>query len=157
MLTDPACREVHDVRHEIVAVSSSTSVGRAVEFVTKIDGPSSVKTYGSYAELVADPQVDIVYVATPHSHHFQNAMLALHAGKNVLCEKALTVTAAQARTLVNTAKAKGLFLLEAVWTRFFPLSIKIRELIAAGEIGTVYRTVGEHPSSCLPRPHLLGL
>ncbi|XP_044724505.1 oxidoreductase family, NAD-binding rossmann fold domain-containing protein [Hirsutella rhossiliensis] len=143
LLTDPACREVYDVRHEIVAVSSSSSVDRATQFVTKIDGPSSIKAYGSYAELVADPQVDIVYVATPHSHHFQNAMLALHAGKHVLCEKSLTVTAAQAKTLVDTASAKGLFLLDAAWIRFFPLSIKIREMIAAGDIGSVHRTVAD--------------
>jgi len=140
LLTDPAIRDVSDVRHEIVAVASSTSVDSAANFIKAIDGPSSAKTYGSYAELVADPNVDIVYVATPHSHHFQNAMLCLEAGKNVLCEKALTVTAAQAKKLVATAKAKDLFLMEAVWTRFFPLSIKIRELITSGAIGQVYRT-----------------
>ncbi|KJZ75063.1 hypothetical protein HIM_05549 [Hirsutella minnesotensis 3608] len=143
LLTDPATREVHDVRHEIAAVSSSTSADKARDFVKRIDGPSTIKTYGSYAELVADPNVDIVYVATPHSHHFQNAMLALQAGKNVLCEKALTVTTSQARKLVETAKSKNLFFMEAVWTRYFPLSIKIREMIAAGEIGTVYRTFAD--------------
>lgn len=145
LLTDPACRDVNQVRHEIAAVASSTSVDRAAEFVASVGGPSSIKPYGSYVDLVLDPDVDIVYVATPHSHHFQNVMLALDVGKNVLCEKALTVTAAQARKLVETARARGLFLMEAVWTRFFPLSTKIREMIAAGEIGTVYRTVGEHP------------
>jgi predicted dehydrogenase len=125
-------------------------VDSAANFIKAIDGPSSAKTYGSYAELVADPNVDIVYVATPHSHHFQNAMLCLEAGKNVLCEKALTVTAAQAKKLVATAKAKNLFLMEAVWTRFFPLSIKIRELITSGAIGQVYRTSGTF-SSLAPR------
>lgn len=143
LLTDPACREVSDVRHEIVAVASSTSSQRAGDFIKKIDGPASAKLYGSYAELVADPNVDIIYVATPHSHHFQNAMLALEAGKNVLCEKALTVTASQAKKLVETAKAKNVFFMEAVWTRYFPLSIKIRELISSGAIGTVYRVIGK--------------
>lgn len=142
-MTDPACREVSDIRHEIVAVSSSTSADRAAEFIKKIGGPSTAKTYGSYAELVSDPNVDIIYVATPHSHHFQNVMLCFEAGKNVLCEKALTVTAAQARKLVETAKAKNLFFMEAVWTRYFPLSIKIRELITSGAIGKVYRTIGK--------------
>ena len=85
-----------------------------------------------------------MYVATPHSHHFQNAMLCLEAGKNVLCEKALTVTAAQAKKLIETAKSKNLFFMEAVWTRYFPLSIKIRELITSGAIGKVYRTMGEY-------------
>lgn len=84
-------------------------------------------------------------MATPHSHHFQNTMLALEAGKHVLCEKAFTVTAAQTKKLVATAKAKNLFLMEAVWTRYFPLSIKIRELITSGAIGKVYRTLGKFP------------
>lgn len=112
--------------------------------------PSTAKAYGTYQELVDDPDVDIVYVATPHSHHFQNAMLALVAGKSVLCEKALTVTASQAKKLVAMAEEKGVFFMEAVWTRYFPLSIKIRELIKAGEIGKVHRVIGMfapfHPS-----------
>jgi predicted dehydrogenase len=78
-------------------------------------------------------------------------MLALEAGKNVLCEKALTVTAAQARKLVDTARAKGVFFMEAVWTRYFPLSIQVRDLITSGAIGNVYRTVGE--SSPSPSHH----
>ncbi|KAG6002824.1 D-xylose 1-dehydrogenase (NADP(+)) [Claviceps maximensis] len=144
LLTDPTARDVHDVGHTIAAVASSTSADRAAAFITKIDGPaSSTRAYGSYAELVADPDVDIVYIATPHSHHFQNAMLALTAGKNVLCEKALTVTAGQAKKLVEIARRKNLFFMEAVWTRFFPLSVKVRDLISSGEIGTVYRTVAD--------------
>lgn len=142
LLTNPAARDVHDVRHEIVAVASSSNKDRAASFLTKISGPSTAKTYGSYHELVADPDVDIVYVATPHSHHFQNAMLALEAGKNVLCEKALTVTAAQARKLVDKAREKNVFFMEAVWTRYFPISIKVRELVSSGAIGNVYRVVG---------------
>jgi predicted dehydrogenase len=70
-------------------------------------------------------------------------MLALEAGKHVLCEKAFTVTASQVKKLVEKARAKNLFLMEAVWTRFFPLSIKIRELITSGAIGTVHRTIGK--------------
>lgn len=143
LLCSPAVRGADDVRHEIVAVASSSSSQRAAEFLQKINGAFDAKTYGSYAELVVDPNVDIIYVATPHSHHFQNTMLALEAGKHVLCEKAFTVTAAQARKLVETAKAKKLFLMEAVWTRYFPLSIKVRELITSGEIGTVFRTIGD--------------
>lgn len=131
------------MRHEVVAVSSSNSKDRAVDFIKKVKAPSSTKAYGSYHELVADADIDIIYVATPHSHHFQNAMLALEAGKNVLCEKALTVTVAQTRKLVETARAKGVFFMEAVWTRYFPLSIQVRDLIASGAIGTVYRTIGE--------------
>ncbi|KAK0674446.1 putative oxidoreductase [Cercophora samala] len=143
LLTNPASRDVHDVRHEVFAVSSSSSKDRAAEFIKKVDAPSSTKAYGSYHELVADPDIDIIYVATPHSHHFQNAMLALDAGKNVLCEKSLTVTAAQTRKLIETARSKNLFFMEAVWTRYFPLSIKVRELITSGAIGNVYRTIAD--------------
>ena len=143
LLTDPAARQVSDVRHEIVAVSSSSSSDRAESFIKKVGGPSSAKAYGSYAELVADPNVDIIYVATPHSHHFQNAMLALEAGKNVLCEKALTVNASQAKKLIAKAQEKNLFFMEAVWTRYFPLSIKVRELISSGAIGKVHRTIAD--------------
>jgi predicted dehydrogenase len=82
-------------------------------------------------------------VATPHSHHFQNTLLALKAGKHVLCEKAFTVNAKQAKILVDTAKEKGLFLMEAVWTRYFPLSIKIRELVKDGAIGKVHRVTAD--------------
>jgi len=139
------------VRHEVVAVASSSDKQRAADFISKVKGPSSTKAYGSYHELVADPDVDIVYVATPHSHHFQNAMLALEAGKNVLCEKALTVNAAQSRKLIETAKAKGVFFMEAVWTRYFPLSIQVRELLKSGAIGTVYRVIGRFLSP-LPNP-----
>ncbi|KAL2205392.1 NADP:D-xylose dehydrogenase [Sarocladium strictum] len=143
ILKDPSLRDTTGVNHRIVAVSSSNSASRAADFIKKIEGPEDAKTYGSYAELVADPNVEIVYVATPHGHHFQNAMLALQAGKHVLCEKALTVTAAQTKKLVQTAKEKNLFLMEAVWTRFFPLSIKIRELITSGAIGDVHRTFAD--------------
>lgn len=146
LLTSPASREVSDVAHKLVAVASSSSKDSATSFLSKVEAPDGVKAYGSYAELVADPDVDIVYVATPHSHHFQNAMLALKAGKNVLCEKAFTVTAAQARKLVETARAKNLFLMEAVWTRYFPLSIKIREMVQSGNsvVGPVYRVVADN-------------
>jgi predicted dehydrogenase len=153
LLTDPSVRGVDDVAHSLRAVASSSSASRAEAFLTAVNyappaDSSSVKTYGSYAELVADPDVDIIYVATPHSHHFQNAMLALNAGKHVLCEKALTVTAAQAKALVRTARDKKLFLMEAVWTRFFPISIKIREMVRSGEIGHVYRVFADLSLNC---------
>lgn len=143
MLTNPASRDVDDVQHELVAVASSSSKERAEKFITDMKAPGSPKAYGSYHELVADPDVQIVYVATPHSHHFQNAMLALEAGKSVLCEKALTVNGSQARKLVAKAKEKNLFFMEAVWTRYFPLSIKVRELVASQVIGPVYRVTAD--------------
>lgn len=144
LLIDPSTRDVSDVAHTVVAAASSSSKSRAEAFLKDVGAPESAKAYGSYADLVADPDVQIVYVATPHSHHFQNAMLALEAGKHVLCEKALTVTASQARKLVAKAQEKSLFFMEAVWTRYFPLSIKIREMIASKEIGVVYRVLADN-------------
>jgi len=143
ILCNPATRDVHDVKHTITAAASSSSASRAADFLKEVDAPAGAKAFGSYAELVADPDVDIIYVATPHSHHFQNTMLALEAGKHVLCEKAFTVNAAQAKKLVETARQKKLFLMEAVWTRYFPLSIKVRELVTNGTVGKVTRVIAD--------------
>lgn len=111
--------------------------------------------YGSYSDLVKDPDVDIVYVATPHSHHYQNVMLCLLADKPVLCEKAFTVNAAQARILYQTARDRNLFLMEAVWTRCFPLCDAVGKHITSGDVGEVLRvhadlSVGMAPEECFP-------
>lgn len=145
LLSDPAVRGVTDVRHEVVAVASSTSAERAQQFIE--EHGETIKTtataYSSYADLVNDPRVDIVYVATPHSHHYQNALLALRAGKPVLVEKAFTTNAAQARGLVEAARASNLFLMEALWTRFFPLAAEVRAAVASGAIGAVQRVTAD--------------
>jgi dihydrodiol dehydrogenase / D-xylose 1-dehydrogenase (NADP) len=91
--------------------------------------------YGSYAELVSDPDVDVIYVATPHPLHAENVALCLEAGKHVLCEKPMTVNAAQAERLIALAQDNGLFLMEGMWTRFFPLMERVRHLISSGAIG----------------------
>ncbi|KAL3477997.1 hypothetical protein BJX99DRAFT_116755 [Aspergillus californicus] len=144
LLRDPAARDASDITHTVVAVSSSNSASRAEEFISKAGVPAPCAAYGSYEALVADPNVDVIYVATPHSHHFQNVMLALEAGKHVLCEKAFTVNAAQTKILVETARSKNLFLMEAVWTRYFPISIEVRELIKTGAIGEVLRVTADN-------------
>ncbi|MGB3330891.1 MAG: Gfo/Idh/MocA family oxidoreductase [Thermomicrobiales bacterium] len=91
--------------------------------------------HASYEALAADPDVDVIYVATPHPWHKEATMLCLNAGKHVLCEKAFAMNAAQARMMVNLARRKQRFLMEAMWTRFRPATIRIRELLAAGAIG----------------------
>ncbi|MGO2540518.1 MAG: Gfo/Idh/MocA family protein [Specibacter sp.] len=101
------------------------------------DGGSDGSAGPGHLQLVADPEVDVVYIATPHGQHFDVARAALEHGKHVLCEKALTITAAETRTLINLARAKGLFLMEAVWARFVPGYQRALEIIAAGEIGEV--------------------
>jgi predicted dehydrogenase len=111
---NPETRGVDDIEHVVVAAASSSSVERARAFLKEVRAPDSAKAYGSYEELVRDSNVDIIYVATPHSHHFQNAMLCLEAGKNVLCEKAFTTNAKQTEFLIKKAKEKNLFLMEAV-------------------------------------------
>ncbi|SMR43109.1 unnamed protein product [Zymoseptoria tritici ST99CH_1E4] len=143
LLTDPSSRDVSDVHHLITAIASSSGLQRAATFRDDVKAPQNVKLFGSYAEMVSDPGVDIVYIATPVSHHFQNAMMAIEAGKAVLCEKALTATASQARILAAAATTKGVFLLEAVWTRFFPLSSTVRSLVSQGVIGTVHRVIAD--------------
>ena len=92
--------------HTVVAASSSSGKPRAESFLKDVGAPSTAKAYGSYEEFVKDPDIEIVYVATPHSHHYQNAMLCLQAGKHVLCEKAFTTNAVQTKRLVQVAKEK---------------------------------------------------
>ncbi|KIW14468.1 hypothetical protein PV08_07252 [Exophiala spinifera] len=144
ILIDPTTRSTDDITHVVTGVASSSSVDSARRFYSEIvqpRQPSNVicSTYGSYEELVRDPAVDLVYISTPHSHHFQNCMTALNNGKAVLCEKPVAVNAHQARKLHEVAKQKGLFFMEAVWTRFFPLSVAVRQLIKDGVIGDVLR------------------
>ncbi|MFZ7087088.1 Gfo/Idh/MocA family protein [Curtobacterium sp. RRHDQ10] len=91
--------------------------------------------HGSYDELVADDTVDVVYVATPHPMHAEDAMRAIDAGKHVLVEKAFTLNAAEARRVVDAAGARGVVVVEAMWTRFLPQSARIRALVAEGRIG----------------------
>lgn len=95
------------------------------------------KAYGSYEEMLADEAIDLVYVAVPHSHHYKMAKMCLEAGKHVLCEKAFTVNADQARDLLALAKSKKLLLTEAIWTRYMPSRGIINDIIARGEIGEV--------------------
>ncbi|CBQ69568.1 related to dimeric dihydrodiol dehydrogenase [Sporisorium reilianum SRZ2] len=147
LLVPPSTRSVTDVKHTIAAAASSTSATRASEFLDKVGVPSgTAKAYGSYEELVADPNVDIVYVATPHSHHYANTLLALRAGKHVCCEKPFTINAAQTAHLIKVAREKGLFLMEAVWVRFFPIVLEIQRLVhderVLGDVQRVFSDFG---------------
>lgn len=111
---------------------ASRSLEKAKAFAERWDIP---KAYGSYEELVADEEIDLVYIATPHSHHYPHAMLALEYGKPVLVEKAFTANAQEAERLIKTAQEKDLFITEAIWTRYMPLSHKIKEIMESGIIG----------------------
>lgn len=93
--------------------------------------------YGSYEEMVQDSDINLIYVATPHPFHYENAKLCMEHGKSVLVEKPFTVNAKQAKKLLDLAKEKGVFLAEAIWTRYMPGVSKIKDIIAAGRIGQV--------------------
>jgi len=119
--------------------------------------------YGSYEALVADPDVDVVYVATPHPSHVADATLALEAGKHVLLEKPYTINAAEARVVADLAHDRGLVVLEAMWTRWMPHMIRLREIIAAGTLGDVRTVLVDHdqklsqdPAHRLQNPDLGG-
>ncbi|MBE5795252.1 MAG: Gfo/Idh/MocA family oxidoreductase [Clostridiales bacterium] len=94
------------------------------------------KAYGSYEEMLADDGVELVYVATPHSHHAEHMKLCLKYGRAILCEKAFTGNARQAEEVLAMAKEKGVFLTEAIWTRYMPSRQIINDLVASGIIGT---------------------
>ncbi|MGD0699589.1 MAG: Gfo/Idh/MocA family oxidoreductase [Trebonia sp.] len=100
--------------------------------------------HGSYESLVADPEVDVVYVASPHPMHHDNAMLALRAGKHVLVEKPFTMNAAEARDIVGLARERGLFAMEAMWTRFLPHVGLIRDWLVEGLLGDVVTVTADH-------------
>ncbi|MDD8026762.1 MAG: Gfo/Idh/MocA family oxidoreductase [Acidobacteriota bacterium] len=116
---------------KLVAVGSRTRAA-ADRFAQDFRVP---RAHASYEDLAADPEVDIVYVATPHILHRENSLLALRHGKAVLCEKAFTINAAEAAEVFALARGKGLFVMEAMWTRFLPAIVKVREMLAAGAIG----------------------
>ena len=113
---------------------ASRDIGKATEFATK---NGFEKAYGSYEELVQDDEVELVYIATPHSHHYAHARLCIEHGKPVLCEKAFTANAKQAKEILSLAKEKKVFITEAIWTRYMPSRERIQAVIESGIIGDV--------------------
>lgn len=124
-----------------VAAVGSRSEERAKDFAARHGIESA---YGSYEELVADPRVDLVYVAVPHSEHMKAAELAVRAGKPVLVEKPFALNAAEARGLLQLAHREGVFVMEALWSRFLPHMIELRRLIDGGAIGDVISVIADH-------------
>jgi predicted dehydrogenase len=100
--------------------------------------------HDSYESLVADPDVDIVYIATPHPFHAENAILALEHGKHVLVEKPFTLNAAEAAAVRDVARARGLLAMEAMWARYLPHMVRIREIVAAGTLGEIRTVFADH-------------
>lgn len=130
-------RFVEDLQH--VSSGKAVAVGsRTLENARKFADKFQIsRAYSTYEELLQDSDVDAVYVATPHPAHRDNVLAALSAGKAVLCEKPFTVNSKELEELIALAKAKNLFLMEAMWTRYLPPIIQVREWIAEGRIGEV--------------------
>ena len=110
--------------------------------------------YGSYEELVADPGVEIVYISSPHSHHLQHTLLALRNGKNVICEKPMSLTAPEVQMMADEAKKQGLFLMEALWPPFQPSYLKAAEILNSGKMGKLIHMSGKFAFISLYDPDL---
>jgi predicted dehydrogenase len=144
--------------HTIGAVGSR-SIDNAHSFAKDFGGTA----YGSYEQLVKDPTIDAIYVATPHPAHHDNVILALNAGKPVLCEKPFAVNAGEAQAMVDAAAKNKVALMEAMWARFLPHYSKVREIIASGVLGPILSIHADHGQRLadqnIPRlvePHLAG-
>ncbi|KAJ7355601.1 hypothetical protein DFH08DRAFT_503820 [Mycena albidolilacea] len=135
LLIDPKTRDVHDVVHRVVAVGSR-KVETAQEFIGEnAGGDTNIKAYGTYEEVYADKDVDAIYIGTPHTYHYINALDAIRAKKHILCEKPVTSNVAELRALLAAAKENGVFFMEAMWTRFQPLPQAVIKLLNSGELG----------------------
>ena len=144
--------------HTIGAVGSR-SIDNAHSFAKDFGGTA----YASYEELVKDPTIDAIYVATPHPAHHDNVILALDAGKPVLCEKPFAVNAGEAQAMVDAAAKNKVALMEAMWARFLPHYSKVREIVASGVLGPILSIHADHGQRLadqnIPRlvePHLAG-
>ena len=135
-------------RSRIVAVGSRARE-RAEGFAARYGVD---RAHGGYEALVGDPEVEAVYVATPHSEHREHALLAIEAGKHVLVEKAFTRSEREAQDVFEAADRQGVFVMEAMWTRHLPHVAELREVIASGEIGEVVGVFADHGQNMLHLP-----
>jgi dihydrodiol dehydrogenase / D-xylose 1-dehydrogenase (NADP) len=125
---------IEALEHAEIAAVASRSLERANVFADQFH---ITRRYGSYTELANDPDIDAIYVATPHTFHREHSILCLEAGKAVLCEKPFTVNAHQAAEVIEIARWKSVFLMDAMWTRFLPIYITVREWLRTDAIGDV--------------------
>ena len=139
-IADAVVSDINLLEDARLLAVSSRDRGRAEAFAAR---HGAEKTYhdadgmAAYLRMFADPEIDVVYIATPHGQHYEVARAALEAGKHVLCEKSLTINAAEAEELVRLAGANGLFLMEAIWTRFLPAVHRALSIVHSGELGDV--------------------
>ncbi len=126
--------EFAGVRNATLEGVASRALSRAEAFAERFSIP---KTFGSYRQLCEDPQIDAVYIATPHNLHYENTIMAMQNEKSVLCEKPFATDATQARTMRDMAREKGLFCMEAMWARFNPACRTIASYIRKGMLGDI--------------------
>ncbi|MFB0903678.1 MAG: Gfo/Idh/MocA family oxidoreductase [Nonlabens sp.] len=132
----------HKFAHDLALVDGcvlqavgSRNLKKARKFATE---HQATQFYSSYEEVAADPEIAIIYIATPHVFHFENTMMCLHAGKAVICEKPFAMNLEEVEIMIQTAKDKNLFLMEALWTRFIPSTLKVIELMEQNTIGKIH-------------------
>ncbi|MDQ1922765.1 Gfo/Idh/MocA family protein [Massilia pseudoviolaceinigra] len=131
---------LRDTPGAVLAGVASRSLEGAQAFGAEF---GALACYGSYQALADADDIDVVYIGTPHPMHVENAVMALHGGKGVLCEKPFTMNRREAEEIVALAREKKLFLMEAMWTRFMPALAEVRRIIASGEIGTVHQVTAD--------------
>tara|TARA_Y100000590_G_C15732379_1_gene1017494 strand:+ start:2686 stop:3675 length:990 start_codon:yes stop_codon:yes gene_type:complete len=134
-------KDLRYLKDHTVAAVGSRALSSAHNFSSKFPG---CVAYSSYSELVEDSDLDGIYVATPHNFHAENTILALKAGKPVLCEKPFAINVNQVELMVNVATQNQLTLIEAMWTRFLPHIDKVREIIASGILGDIHTLQADH-------------
>jgi predicted dehydrogenase len=126
--------DLQHVEGAVLMAVASRDIERAKAFATEFSVP---KYFGTYEELVSSDEVDVIYVASPHSHHHEHTLLCLNHGKAVLCEKAFAINSRQAREMVDLARSKKIFLMEALWSRFLPHYQKVKGMLAEGKLGEI--------------------
>ena len=134
-------RDLTFLNNHIVAAVGSRTKEKAEEFAIEFPGCTA---HGSYEKLVTNPEIDAIYVATPHPMHLTNTILALKAGKPVLCEKPFSINASQAREMVEASIENNVALLEAMWMRFLPHIHQVRKIITSGVLGDIISVTADH-------------
>ncbi|CAI7666467.1 unnamed protein product [Penicillium pancosmium] len=155
LLIDARLRGTTDLIHNVVGVASSTRQETAVKFIDDFVRPAQKEeciAHGSFESLLSRDDIDVVYISTPHSSHYENCLQALEHKKSILCEKVLTINATQARKILDRAKQENLFVMENNWLRFLPISTAIRKYIESNKLGDIIRvyadlSYGENPES----------
>lgn len=133
-------RSLHLLDNARLHSVGSREADRAEKFATEF---GFEKHFGSYEEFLTDPDLDIVYISSPHSHHLEHTLLALMNGKHVLCEKPMSINAAEVEIMINEARSRGLFLMEALWPPFQPSYIKAQEILDGGKLGRIVHMRGK--------------